>query len=147
MKIIKLLAAALFFISTTVFSQTKVKSADAILKEAGLGNNQNISYVASADATAEYACLNGGENHPKAANKETVSGPVSAEGTFNSGQNGQITQSLTLQPPGPGDFTCPNGQTLVLASVSYVNVAITDTTNSITEAISGSFSQVFYTFE
>jgi thioredoxin-related protein len=48
MKIIKLLAAALFFISTTVFSQTKVKSADAILKEAkneAIKNDQNIFVI------------------------------------------------------------------------------------------------------
>jgi hypothetical protein len=53
-------------------------------KEAGLCNNALISYTASADATATYACINGGGNHPKATNKETVSGPVSASGTFSS---------------------------------------------------------------
>ena len=53
-------------------------------KEAGLGNNALISYTASADATATYACINGGGNHPKATNKETVSGLVSASGTFSS---------------------------------------------------------------
>jgi hypothetical protein len=39
--------------------------------EAGLGDNQNIDYRASADVSAVYTCLNGGGNHPKAANKET----------------------------------------------------------------------------
>jgi len=33
-------------------------------KEVGLGNNALISYTASADATATYACINGGGNHP-----------------------------------------------------------------------------------
>ncbi len=113
-------------------------------KEAGLGDNQLITYVASADSTATYACINGGGNHPKATNKETVSGPVSATGTFSSGKNGSISQTLTLNPPSAGSFSCPSGQRLVLASVSYTNVAITDSTNSVTESIPGTFSRVFF---
>jgi hypothetical protein len=35
-----------------------------------------------------------------------------------------------LQPPGPGDFSCPSGQTLVgPTNVSYSNVTLTDTTS------------------
>ncbi|HBY92561.1 MAG: hypothetical protein M5U01_31900 [Ardenticatenaceae bacterium] len=113
-------------------------------KEAGLGDNQLIDYTASADATATYACINGGGKHPQATNKETVSGPVSASGTFSSGKNGQITASLTVPPPDKGDFSCPPGQRLVLASVSYTNVSITDTTNGITEPIPGTFSKTFF---
>lgn len=113
-------------------------------KESGLGDNQLITYVASADATATYACLNRGGNHPQAANKETVSGPVSATGTFSSGKNGTVSQSLTLDPPSAGSFSCPSGQRLVLASVSYTNVAIADTTNGVTESIPGTFSRVFF---
>jgi hypothetical protein len=29
-----------------------------------------------------------------------------------------------LGPAGPGDFSCPNGQTLFLQSVSYSNITI-----------------------
>ena len=112
-------------------------------KESGLGDNVSITYTATADGTAVYACINGGGNHPKAANKETVSGPVSATGTFSSGKNGTISQSLALPPPGPGNFACPPGQRLVLASDSFTNVAITDTTNSVTQSIPGTFSRVF----
>lgn len=115
-------------------------------KEAGLGNNQNINEVASADSTAEYACINKGGKHPQATNKETVSGPVTASGNFSSGRNGQINGSLTLTPPGPGSFSCPNGQKLVLASVSYTNVTITDTTNNVSANIAGTFSKTFFTF-
>src|SRR5215475_15746640 len=102
-------------------------------KEAGLGDNQLITYVASADATATFNCVNGGGQCPNAANKVTVSGPVSATGTFSSGKNGQITASLTLEPPGPGEFSCPGGQTLTLSEVSYSNITITDTTNNISK--------------
>lgn len=109
-------------------------------KEAGLGDNQLISYLATANATAQYACFNGGGKHPQATNKEQVSGPVSAGGTFSSGKNGQISESLTIAPPGPGSFSCPNGQRLVLTYVAYTNVQIADTTNNVVRQIPGTFS-------
>jgi hypothetical protein len=108
-------------------------------KEAGLGTNQLISYTASADATVTYVCVNRGGGNPSASNKTTISGPVSASGTFSSGKNGNVTASLTLNPPGPGSFSCPSGQSLEIAQVVYTNVAITDTTNNITEPIPGTF--------
>jgi hypothetical protein len=99
-------------------------------KEAGLGTNQNIDYVLTADATATYVCVNKGGANPSAQNKTTVAGPVSAAGTFNSGKNGQVTASLTVNPP-PSDISCPPGQRLELASVSYTNITLTDTTNDV----------------
>jgi hypothetical protein len=94
-------------------------------KEAGLGNTVTTEAVTcSADATAVYACINGGDNHPKAANKATVSGPVSGGGNFPV-SNGQTTGSITVGPPDPGGFGCPSGQRLVLASVSYTNITLT----------------------
>jgi hypothetical protein len=112
---------------------------DVSWKEAGLGDNQLISYVASADGTATYVCVNRGGANPSAQNKTTVAGPVTAEGTFSSGKNGQITASLTVNPP-PSDISCPPGQLLELAEATYTNVSITDTTNGITEDIPGTFS-------
>lgn len=109
-------------------------------KEAGLGTNQNINYTASATATATYVCVNKGGANPSAANKTTVTAPVSASGTFNSGKNGNVIGSLTLTPPGPGSFSCPSGQTRALASATYTSVSIADTTNNITEPISGTFT-------
>jgi hypothetical protein len=107
-------------------------------KEAGLGTNELITYEANADATATYVCVNRGGANPSASNKTTVSGPVSATGTFSSGKNGQVTASLTLSPP-PSDITCPPGQSLEVAEVLYTNVSITDTTNEIPEDIPGTF--------
>jgi hypothetical protein len=93
-------------------------------KEVGLGSTATTEAVTcSADATADYACINGGDKHPKAANKETAAGPVSGGGDFPV-RNGSTTGSITVAPPGPGDFSCPNGQTLVLASVSYTNITL-----------------------
>jgi hypothetical protein len=105
-------------------------SLTASFKEAGLGTNQNIDYTLSADATATYVCVNRGGANPSAQNKTTVAGPVSASGTFSSGKNGQVTASLTVLPP-PSDISCPRGQSLELASVTYTNVVVTDTTNGV----------------
>lgn len=114
-------------------------------REAGLGNNQTINYVASATAEALYASINGGGKNPRATNKQSVTGLVSASGTFSSDKNGSLTGSLTIAPPGPGSFTAPPGQTLVLVSVSYTNVKITDTKNNVSQSIPGTFAKTFIT--
>jgi hypothetical protein len=106
-------------------------NANVCFKEAGLGSNELISYVASANGTATYVCVNGGGQCPNAANKITVNGPVSATGTFNSGKNGSISQCLQIGPPSAGSFTCPSGQTLTLSQVSYSGISITDTTTPV----------------
>jgi hypothetical protein len=104
-------------------------------KEAGLGTNQNIDYKCEADAVAVYVCVNRGGTNPSAQNKTSVGAPVSATGTFNSGQNGQITASLSVNPPSAAPFSCPPGQSLELAQVSYTNVFIVDLTNNISESL------------
>jgi hypothetical protein len=97
--------------------------------EAGLGQQQ-VNYTLSADATAIYACINGGGNHPKATNKQTVAGQVNNGATFMP-ENGRVKESLTAGPLSAGSFTCPSGQTLVLAKVTYSNIVLTDTTNNV----------------
>jgi hypothetical protein len=117
-------------------------------KEAGVGNNTFISYSFTANAIADYGCVNGGGKHPKATNKATVQGPVSSSGTFQSDKNGSISASLTLTPPAlPSDFSCPSGQTLVLADITYADMELTDTTNNISADLSPtSVSAVFVKF-
>jgi hypothetical protein len=100
-------------------------------KEAGLGNNQNIDYKCEAQGNATYVCVNNGGGNPSAKNKTTMTGQVSATGTFNSGNNGQITASLSVNPPGSGNFSCPSGQSLELAQVSYSSVFLIDLTNGV----------------
>ena len=89
-------------------------------------------------------CVNKGGGNPSAANKTTVSGPVSATGTFNSGKNGNVTASLTLSPPPPpppSTFSCPKGQKgPELAQVTYTSVSVTDQTDGITQPVPGAFS-------
>lgn len=93
-------------------------------KEAGLGNTLEVADIScSADATATYQCWNKGGKHPQAGNKETVGGPVSGGGEFPI-RNGSASGSITVDPPGPGDFSCPNGQSLFLEDVSYTNIVL-----------------------
>ncbi|MFC7593970.1 hypothetical protein ACFQU3_01505 [Terrabacter sp. GCM10028922] len=109
--------------------------------ERGLGNG-NIDYVLMADASAVYACINGGGNHPQAADKETVNDDVSAAGSFES-KNGRVQASLSAGPISAGDFSCPGGQRLVLASVSYSDITLTDTTNGTSVSVPDT-SRVFF---
>lgn len=132
-----------FISATDALSTTDLGDLVVSWKEAGLGNNMLIAYTASADGSATYACVNNGGNHPQASNKETVNGPVSASGTFSSGKNGAITASLTVEQPNAGNFSCPGGQSLVLASVSFAMVNLCDTTNNICENNLGDLSKTF----
>jgi hypothetical protein len=112
-------------------------------KIAGLGDNVTTTITASADATAEFACRNNGGNFPSDPKKQQVSGPVSASGQFTSGKNGQITGSLTLQPP-PSTLDCPPGQEEVLVSVTYTNVQVSEPSAG-SESIPGTFTRIFFT--
>jgi hypothetical protein len=112
-------------------------------KEAGLGTTLSTARIScAADATAVYQCFNNGGKHPKAGNKETVGGPVSNSGEFPV-RNGQTTGALTVNPPGPGDFTCPSGQTLFLQSVSYANIVLSG--EGATADVPGSLSATLHT--
>jgi hypothetical protein len=112
------------------------------IDEAGVGQSQ-VNYTLTASASATWACINGGGNHPKAANKETVTGQVSATASF-SPINGRVMGTIgPTGPLSPGGFTCPSGQTLVLAAVSYSNIVLTDTTNGVTDNL-GSVSRTFF---
>jgi hypothetical protein len=96
----------------------------------GLGN-EDISYTLTADAVANFYCINGGGKNPAAANKRTVNAEVSAGGTF-SPRNGRVIASLSAGPPSAGDFSCPPGQRLRFGDVTYTNIVLTDTTNGVT---------------
>jgi len=140
-KVVLLMVAALACAVSVVWAQNiRFTKATATLvdtdvvvswKEAGLAGNQNIAYVASAYVTATYVCMTNGGACISGSNQLTVSGLVTAAGTFVSGKNGSITASLILEPPVPGDFSC-NGA-LMLSEVSYSNIQITDQANNITK--------------
>jgi hypothetical protein len=100
-------------------------------KDAGLGTGvSSIQITLSVDtATAVYQCWNRGGNHPQAGNKETVSSSLSTTGTFPV-RHGQTTASLSVGPPGPGDFSCPGGQTLFLMEATYSGITVSDETGN-----------------
>ena len=105
----------------------------ASFDERGLGN-ENVDYTLTADATALYACINGGGKHPQAANKEAFEGQVSGGASFEP-KNGRVVASIPVGPLLAPSFTCPNGQTRVLAAVTYTNIVLTDTTNGVSTAV------------
>ncbi len=124
-------------------TSTSVNSAGSLVatfSEAGLGN-ENVHYSLTADSSATYACINGGGNHPKAANKQTTTSPVSG-GTDVQAKNGHASGSITAGPPG-STLVCPSGQTFVLACVSYTNIVLTDTTNNVVTTLSDA-SRTFF---
>jgi hypothetical protein len=88
-------------------------------KEAGLGDEQQIHVVLS--ATAE--CINSGGHHPKATNKQDVSG----SGDFPV-QNGRADFTLTAT----ADFqpSCSPPMTVV-----FVDITLTDVTNGISVSL------------
>lgn len=116
-------------------SNSSVNSAGSLVatfSEGGLGN-ENVHYTLSANGSATYACINGGGNHPKAANKETASAAVNS-GADVQAKNGHASGSITAGPPA-STLQCPGGQTFVLACVSYTNIVLTDTTNNVTTTL------------
>jgi hypothetical protein len=101
--------------------------------ERGLGE-ADVSYLLTAHATAVYACINNGDNHPQASNKETINAEVSVGGTFTP-INGRVIATLQAGPPGAGGFACPPGQVLVLVSVAYTGGLLRDLTNGVSVAV------------
>ena len=49
-------------------------------------------------------------------------------------RHGATTGSLSLGPLGPGDFSCPSGQTRFLDSVTYSNTIVTDASGNSADA-------------
>jgi hypothetical protein len=92
-------------------------------KEAGLGDEEQVHIVVN--ATAE--CINKGNHHPKAENKESVS----SEGTFPV-QNGKANFSLTLTAAFQPECSPP-------MTVVFTNVTVADTTNNLFVTLTGTF--------
>jgi hypothetical protein len=92
-------------------------------KEAGLGNEQQVHIV----VTATALCINGGGKHPKAVNKTSVS----TAGDFPV-QNGKADFSLSVTATFQPDCSPP-------MTVSFADVVVADTTNGISERLTGAF--------
>jgi len=92
-------------------------------KEAGLGDEQQVSIEFNASAS----CINPGDNHPKAANKESIS----TTGTFPV-QNGKAEFSLTLTASFQPECTPP-------MTVEFSGVTLGDQTNNLSVSFAGTF--------
>jgi len=107
--------------------------------EAGVGQ-QRVDYNLTTDAFALYACINGGGNHPKAANKQSVNGPITSPTTGVNPTNGRVKVALGSADsisvgPLSSTLVCPSGQTFVLACVKYTNIVIHDLTNGVDASV------------
>jgi len=111
------------FVDDTV---TATRSGDSLTvsgKEAGLGGEAQVDI----QVTATALCINGGGNHPKAVNKESLS----VEGQFPV-QNGKAEFSLTLTATFQPSCSPP-------MTVEFTDVTVTDLTNDITTTFPGTF--------
>jgi hypothetical protein len=123
---------------------------DVSFKEAGLGTNQLINYLATADATVTCTCVSNSGRCPNAANKVTFTEAVDQPATFSSGKNGQVSQTITLEAPAcpPSDPpTCGSGQELRLSAITWENIELTDQTTPVgpSPATPSSVSATFFT--
>jgi hypothetical protein len=106
-------------------SVTATRTANSLTvegKEAGLGNETQVHI----EVTATAECINPGDHHPKAANKESVA----AEGDFPV-QNGKAIFSLTLTASFKPECSPP-------MTVRFSNVVVADTEHGISKNL-GSF--------
>jgi hypothetical protein len=111
-------------------------------KEAGLSAGSTESISCGATEAITYECVNGGQKNPSASNKRTFDTSGRQSGSFTADKNGNLVGSLTLTPASAASlgFSCPGGQTVTLASVSYSNVQIVDDTSGATASVSGTFT-------
>ncbi len=134
------------FMPDTSASVTDSGALSIFIDEAGVGQ-QTVNYTNVWSGTANYGCINGGGNHPQASNKETASSGGAS--TFSESPiNGRVMATFVVTgtpPPAPSSFSCPSGQTQVLADVSY-STTLTDTTNG-NVSITLTASRTFFTFK
>jgi hypothetical protein len=89
----------------------------------GLGNVSSTTGTCGGSNTAVYQCINNGGKNPAAGNKSTSTGDVGTSQAVPV-HNGRASGSLTVNPTGPGGFTCPSGQTLYLVRSCYTDVSM-----------------------
>jgi hypothetical protein len=107
-------------------------------KEAGLGDNQSITYSVTVTEQGQFQWFNHGGNKPQGTPFQF--GPTTdtlSLGTFTSGKNGSITQSNvpvpgTPPPPSADVLAAGSGKNWTLElTITYSNITLTDTTNGV----------------
>jgi hypothetical protein len=125
------------FIRNATSSSISGSSLVCNFKEAGLSAGSTETITCSATESVTYECVNGGGKNPSAANKTTFQTSGESSGEFTADRNGNLVGSQTLDVTSPSElnFSCPNGQRLVLVSVFYTNVRVTDETSGATASL------------
>ncbi len=128
------MAALMLMVSVSALAAVNFKSTSRSINNdgalvvsfdaSGLGNVSETDASVSANYTAQFGCYNRGGNHPQAANKETVTGEVSAAETVPV-HNGRARGTLTTDTPDAGGFSCPGNQVLNLMDVTYTDIVLT----------------------
>jgi hypothetical protein len=121
------------FQSTPTSTVSSTGALTVSFDEAGLGHT-NVDYVLAYHFSAVFGCFNNGGKHPKAQNKATVSSDSTTSASFEP-KNGRVRASISTGAPSAGAFSCPSGQTLRLASVSYTGITLTDVTNNVAASV------------
>jgi hypothetical protein len=116
-------------------------SLEVSFAEMGLLAGAAIADQAQADATAGYGCRDGAGRTDGSAS-EVVSASVVQMGWFVPGADGNIRAALNLPAPGPGSFACRPGEQMILTSVTYTDVSVTDLTNGVGQSVAGTFAQI-----
>lgn len=88
------------------------------------------TYTAKGTVTASYACRNRGGNCPPGQDT-TIKETVAVSKTYSPDKYGAVSACIVLYVPKPSSSPCPDQMALVLKSVSWSGISITDVTNSI----------------
>ena len=108
----------------------------------GLGGGASDTITASTTATSTWGCLNGGQQCPNASNKFTSTDQLTGTLTVTAGHNGSASGTISLSPKQPANF-CPHGQKMVLISVTYSDVSLTNSATADTCATNGGAASFF----
>jgi hypothetical protein len=109
-----------------------------------------ITETVTADGNGQYQWFNKGGNKPQGQPFQADPVTVSASGDFPSGKNGQITGTITASgsiPPPPQDFLDAShaDNWVPKLTVSYTNIVLTDTTNSVSTPVPDASATVVVT--
>ena len=99
--------------------------------EAGLGDNQNVTYDLRVVATITSACVNKGGNTVEGVPFTAPPVTVTETPTFNSGKHGNISKTVTFVPHPSPSLNCKGNSTAKVTSASYSNALLEDETNEI----------------
>jgi hypothetical protein len=122
-------AAPQFSGKVTASIDQKTGNVKICFKETGLPNKP-ITYTAKGMVTASYACRNRGGNCPPGQDT-TIKETVAKTATHTPDKYGVVSACIVLPVPKPGTSPCPDEMALVLKSVSWSGLSVTDVTSKI----------------